>query len=548
MMSETETAFQTFLSWSNLDFAPHQLEGVKWCIEKENAQDLEEGRKKGGIIADEMGLGKTVLMLATMSINVVHRTLVVLPQSLLQQWHAEILRTTGHNALIYHKTNKKDMKKSDLENALIVLSTYGTISYKHKTETEPCPLFGIQWNRIICDEAHHIRNSKTTRYLCVRALQSPIWWLMTGTPIHNTPKDIRSLFKLIGIQDAAPETMQQNILRRTKSQVGITIPSLTKTQIFVEWEHDEERGMAKDIHSSLNFLCFPEKSIGWTKMTKGKGAALVSMLRGRQTCNYPRLLQETVTKVKTKYEEEILETPDEEDAPPFSMYEYAIQNGHSKLDAMANHLLTRKRNGNGKIVFCHFTKEIQMMTEILKSNGVDWVGGWTDYVREGISSKSDISTPVLILQIQTGCEGLNLQKQFSEVYFICPHWNPAIEDQAVARCHRIGQEKKVEVFEFVMNSIKPAEVNKKADTDVQTFQYVFTKLGWDIRQSILSYLLPNDYLMLPENMREKTYDLFNRTLNSQLPDQFSLDKYVLFKQNKKRVKTERFFKKHQIEA
>jgi hypothetical protein len=99
-----------------------------------------------------------------------------------------------------------------------------------------------------------------------------------------------------------------------------------------------------------------------------------------------------------------------------------------------------------------------------------------------------------------------------------------------------------------MNSIKPIEVNEKADKDVKAFQYVFSKLGWDIRQNILSYLLPKDYSMLPENMREKTYDLFNRTLNSQLPDQFSLDKYVLFKQNKKRVKTDRFFKKHHIEA
>jgi len=57
---------------------------------------------------------------------------------------------------------------------------------------------------------------------------------------------------------------------------------------------------------------------------------------------------------------------------------------------------------------------------------------------------------VIILQIQTGCEGLNLQKNYSEVYFVSPHWNPSVEQQAVGRCHRIGQEKQVYVYRFEM--------------------------------------------------------------------------------------------------
>ena len=59
---------------------------------------------------------------------------------------------------------------------------------------------------------------------------------------------------------------------------------------------------------------------------------------------------------------------------------------------------------------------------------------------------------VLLLQIQTGCEGLNLQEHYNEIYFVSPHWNPAIEDQAVARCHRIGQKKQVDVFRFEMEA------------------------------------------------------------------------------------------------
>jgi len=63
---------------------------------------------------------------------------------------------------------------------------------------------------------------------------------------------------------------------------------------------------------------------------------------------------------------------------------------------------------------------------------------------------------VLILQIQTGCEGLNLQENYSEIYFVTPHWNPAVEDQAIARCHRIGQTKPVSVFRFEMEGFENA--------------------------------------------------------------------------------------------
>jgi len=75
---------------------------------------------------------------------------------------------------------------------------------------------------------------------------------------------------------------------------------------------------------------------------------------------------------------------------------------------------------------------------------------------------------VLILQIQTGCEGLNLQENYSEIYFVSPHWNPAIEDQAIARCHRIGQKKKVSIQRFEMsNFLKEGEDGTK-DVDTMT--------------------------------------------------------------------------------
>ena len=112
----------------------------------------------------------------------------------------------------------------------------------------------------------------------------------------------------------------------------------------------------------------------------------------------------------------------------------------SKLDAVVKMMLGRKDNGKGKIVFCHYIDEIDM-SKVVTYDGRN----------SGPSSKLSESADAIVLQIQTGCEGLNLQKFFSEIYFVSPHWNPAVEDQAIARCHRIGQVSEVNVFRFEMD-------------------------------------------------------------------------------------------------
>jgi SNF2 family DNA or RNA helicase len=121
------------------------------------------------------------------------------------------------------------------------------------------------------------------------------------------------------------------------------------------------------------------------------------------------------------------------------------------MDALVQTILSRKGNGNGKLVFCNFRGEIDELARRLKEGGIQKVGVFDGRVtgsqREAILKGGN---EVIILQIQTGCEGLNLQEGFSEIYFSSPNWNPAIEDQAIARCHRIGQSKPVSVYRFVM--------------------------------------------------------------------------------------------------
>ena len=124
----------------------------------------------------------------------------------------------------------------------------------------------------------------------------------------------------------------------------------------------------------------------------------------------------------------------------------------SKIHSVVRAIISADKT-NKKIVFCHYRGEIDELQKQLELHDlkVKIYDGRTKFKdRDSILTDSS-DCDVLILQIQTGCEGLNLQ-DFNQVYFISPHWNPSIEKQAIARCHRIGQLKDVEVFRFIMAS------------------------------------------------------------------------------------------------
>jgi SNF2 family DNA or RNA helicase len=454
IINEKMEKFNILLGRAKFDAKEYQREGLEWCLRKELT-------RKGGIVADEMGLGKTLTLIGLMFINFKRRTLIVVPPVLLDQWAKEIFKCSGHRALKYHGSSKKTITEKQLLEAPIVLTTYNmlltlkkgknTKEPKEPKEPKENMITNIKWNRVIFDEAHHLRNKRTERFSSCEKIHANIKWLISGTPIQNKRSDLYNLFKIIGItnvkQENVKEFAEKYILRRTKAEVGINLPPVIKNLKQVQWANNYEKGMAEELHALLPNQTHVFKTINTSSeladVFEGKGI-LTAIMKARQSCIMPSLLiPDIIRQIKNSE----LEAPQN--------YIKALRS-NSKLDSVIQLILSRKDNGNGKIIFCHFRKEIDLIAKRLRNGGLQKVVTY-----DGRNSRSGINladaADAIVLQIQTGCEGLNLQANFSEIYFVSPHWNPCVEDQAIARCHRIGQIKPTYVFKFEMTGFKPKE-------------------------------------------------------------------------------------------
>lgn len=512
--NENLNKYHFWLSKAKLDKKEYQIEGVKFMLEKELC--LEPYKEcRGGIVADEMGLGKTIQMLGLIYSHLVEKTLIVLPVALLEQWENEIIRLFGHHPLVYHGQRKYE---KTIEESMIVLTTYGTISSKRNGSLNPkilSPLTQYYWNRIIYDEGHHLRNRKTMSFHGALNLRGEYKWILTGTPIQNSISDLYSLCYILGLQETYFKKSKQDvidnfIIKRKKINVGLELPEINIHTIVVDWkENDETIGKTCQYRENMfgtgencnvcpigmekyqdgeqiyilpcghNFLY--ENLEGWLKMYNScplcrriynfnnieKEIAedihsqfrftnvnsrnvndLIKMLTHHhlQTLNYMREMCVLPSMVgdKVKY------------LADCGMVDQRFRDkkldASPKMNKIISYIQERKQNGNRKIIFCHYIREITYLERIFQSDlclnvGVIY-GKVKQKERKQILKNEELD--VLIMQVDSCCEGLNLQ-HFNEIYFTSPHWNPSIEDQAIARAHRIGQSKPVEVFRFEMD-------------------------------------------------------------------------------------------------
>lgn len=447
--------FKFLIEHANFDFKQHQYDGVEWCLRNEICPNPLHN-VRGGIIADEMGLGKTIMMIGLMFVNYLEHTLIIVPPILVNQWENEIYRASGHRALVYHGSKRKSISQDEFNKRPIIITTYHSLNQSNSL------INTLSWNRIIFDESHHLRNNKTSKYKQCNNLKARSRWFVTGTPIQNRARDLYNLLDMLGVPsenymkvDEMPNILETFMLRRTKKEVGIVLPPVNKHQVSTHWKSDEEKNLAEEIHSFIpNQTRVPsDKSREFAKLYNNTHS-IVAFQKARQICVLPRMIK------NDKKAKELFDKG----------YYSDIDNYDSKIETLIKLIDARKDNGRGKIIFCQFREEIDTIVSRLQQIGLKKVVKYDGRNSGGDNLKNiGDQADALVIQIQSGNEGLNLQKHFSEVYFVSPHWNPSFEDQAIARCHRIGQKNEVDVFKLEMKEFQEAEKEEEKEITIDIY-------------------------------------------------------------------------------
>ena len=396
---------QRLLTEAGFKLHPHQIDGVKWMIEKEKT-------KIGGILADDMGLGKTIQMISLILARPKKVTLIVVPANLIKQWSSAINSLCQNIPLIIHwcdsRINSATLRRLNENDQSIVLTSYGLIHTKQIQE--------LSVNRIICDEGHLFRNNKTKVFKFLNKIPARIKWILTGTPIQNKVKDLYTLFSFIGImcnKSNVQEAIKTHILRRTKKELNIDLPNIERKISLIKPSAQEKKFYTRIEEGSI--------ALEWE---------IEKILRQRQAS------------ISTTYSAQALEESLKID---FSKY----FGNNSKLNAISKDIPNQLELGKKIIVFTHFKYETEYISKKLDEKEIDYgVISGSVSINDRNKIIKDETLSVLLVQIVAGGTGLNLQR-YNYVYFTSPHFNPAIEEQAVCRVFRIGQKQNVTIKHMI---------------------------------------------------------------------------------------------------
>lgn len=417
----TSYANSTLKLYGNQLYLPYQLDGLKWLLSREFAS-----YPKSGLLSDEMGLGKTIQIISLIIANPLPYTLIILPPNLISQWKSQFDKFAPFlNIIIHHSNSYLSSYHFNTNKPIIVLTSF--------YYTSNFIINSHYWDRLIIDEAHMIRNPKSKRFYNIYKINSKIRWAITGTPIQNSFKDFITIAKFLripihNIKSNLHYIKNKFILRRSKNSLIrynsiFKLPQLNINNIYVDFQSNQEllfynkvAGSIIKQHPYYNFRDVLPFELS---------------LRLRQASILPQLV---IDGYKKKWNINFID------------WQYT----NTKLDTIIEHIHS---NNHTAIIFAHFKKEILYLKNNIKNK--------TIYIYDGSISKIQKNNiiklanlkfiDILIIQIQSGACGLNLQT-FSNIYFTSPSWNPAIDLQAIARSHRIGQNKNVNVYNVYINN------------------------------------------------------------------------------------------------
>jgi len=397
----------------------------------------------GACLADDMGLGKTVTLIAL----VLHRseqgtgtgpTLVVCPASLLGNWEAEIRRFAPELPVRRFHGQARGLAGLDETGPGFVLTTYGTMRLDAAT------LAGVGWDLVVADEAQHVKNPRSATARELRSIPSTARVALTGTPVENDLTELWAILDwatpgLLGSRNAFRRTwaapieagvdpgvtarFQQLVapflLRRRKSDPGIApeLPPKTETDHLLSLTRDQVVLYEAFVRDTL-------AKIELSDETTRRGLVLAMLTGLKQICNHPAHF----------------------------LKQGSLGRSSEKVELLDEIVGTVVAEGGAVLVFTQYVAMARLLERHLAHAGVPHLflhGGTPVRERENLVARFQAGeVPVFLLSLKAGGTGLNLTGADHVVHFD-RWWNPAVEDQASDRAHRIGQTRPVQVHRMI---------------------------------------------------------------------------------------------------
>lgn len=421
----------------NAVLRPYQIVGFSWLHHLHNL-------KWGGLLADDMGLGKTLQVLTMLQYlkneglaTAPH--LLLAPTSLLYNWQDEAARFCPElDVLVFHgferEKNMAELMKYDL-----IITSYGTAA------VDVAFLYTIAYHYLILDEAQAIKNPFSQKFKMVMLFEAHTRLALTGTPVENSSSDLYALMNFVNPgffgtlkmfkdnlttkgdeQDAERagtllKMTKPFILRRTKKQVATDLPPKTEMTVWCEMEPAQRK-----IYDSYRkqFKAYLTEKIDALGIENSKLYVLDGLMKLRQICDSPLLLK---------------------DEPVF-------KDPPCKIVELMEHIM-EKTTGHKLLVFSAFTGMLGLIKAELEQQGIIYAyldGKTTINKRKAAVTnfQENDTCRVFLISLKAGGTGLNLTAA-DYVYLVDPWWNPAVENQAIDRCYRIGQDKHVMAYRMI---------------------------------------------------------------------------------------------------
>ena len=432
---------------------PYQESGFQWLNYLREVQ-------WGGILADDMGLGKTIQALSFIhhlkQENGILKALVVCPTTLMFNWQNEIKKFTPSLTYYVHHGGSRIRENLNQDHIDIIITTYGTLRSDIKQFVE------VTFDYVVLDESQAIKNpsSKVAKAACVLKAKNRL--CLSGTPLQNNTFDIFAQMNflnpgMLGSQeffknefsvpiDKFGEKDQKDhlrkllypfILRRTKEQVAKDLPEKQEMILFCEMG-DEQRKIYEAYRND-----FRDKILGVVQdvgIQKSQLTILQGLMKLRQICDSPAIMKEK----------------DGEKYPNVSV----------KLEEIGREI-TENISNHKALIFSQFLGMLGLIREKMQELGVDYEyfdGSTTAPDREKAINRfqNDDNCRVFLISLKAGGVGLNLTAA-DYVYIVDPWWNPAVEQQAIDRTHRIGQTKNIFAYRMICTDTVEDKILKLQD-------------------------------------------------------------------------------------